>query len=153
MKYFTKQVNEKLKLSKDTKIIINTNEINIDDIDKDDSFKCITIKPHNNYALNFTVFENYDLICEEKPFLVDDNYYQIYVHWATINNTTMSSFNLYYYPKIQSQFLIFDYENMEGLFVLFKNSNEAQKFLDNYNSLYKKKIIAYGEELIKIIKK
>lgn len=146
MKKFTEQINERLKLNKDTKI--NLNNLSITEIHEGDLFKCCTIKLHHLDNLNFKDL-SYDLVCEQKPTKSFNDIYIMEVSWKGPIN--VPGFYIYHYTNIKSSFLIFFDESSTAIFVLFRDSDEAKDFIDNY-SKYQNEIKKVYDEYVKNIK-
>jgi len=148
MKIFSEKINERLKLNKDTKIKNSLSCISLDDIKKGDLFKCCTINLHHLDNLNFKDL-SYDLVCEQKPTKSFNNIYIMEVSWKGPFN--VPGFYIYHYTNIKSSFLIFFDESSTAIFVLFRDSDEAKDFIDNY-SKYKNEIKKVYDEYVKNIK-
>lgn len=142
MKKFSKQIDERLKLTKDTKLIKGSS-IDINDINKHDRFKCVTVGMPN-YKFNGKELFDWDLVCDENPDKISNDVYTIKIHWedTTDFGNYVPTFTIYYSTKIQFPYLCcFNKsrinDNISGIFILFKTIDDAQIFVNDYDKLYK----------------
>ena len=152
MKYFTKQVNERLKLFKDTKIRKGINDLSINDICKDKVFTiCMVNLKKDSFDL-FKFIQNDDTnkptICDwyvqRDPKRDSKGIYNIYFKWS--GDDWAQRFCCYTDPEIESSFLWFISETKSPMYIIFNNENEANQFIDNYDRLYKDEVKRIDEE-------
>lgn len=138
MKYFTKQVNERLKLSKDSKVI---NNLSILDIKKETLYKCIPINL-KNYKYFLDNDRNpliKDWVPLNDPKKINTNEYELEFYW---DDYKTHGFKCYHIQSIHFPFLWFIYESkVTPLYIIFADDKSINEFIENYNDLYKDMII------------
>lgn len=152
MKQFSELINERLKLNKDTKIRKRINDLSINDIRKD---KVFTICMVNLKKDSFDLFEFiqdddknepsiYDWYISRDPKEDSKGIYGISFKWMP--SDWADNFYCYTDTKIESSFLWFISKTKSPMYIIFNNEDEANQFIDNYNSFYKDEVKRIDEE-------
>ena len=152
MKRFSEQINERLKLNKDTKIRKGINDLSINDIRKDKVFTICIVNLKKDSFYQFEFIQDYNT---NKPTISDwyvqcdpkkdsKGIYSIYFKWSS--SKWAQRFWCYTDPNIESSFLWFISETKSRMYIIFNNEDEANQFIDNYDRLYKDEVKRIDEE-------
>ena len=132
MKQFSELINEKLKLNNNSKL--NIQSFNINDIKLNTPYKCFTVSLNEIDKLYFDDL-TYDLICDKRPFKDSYDKYAILAYWEINRVKQGIRFKLYGDPSLEYKFLVLfhlDDSTNHCAFILFENPNEAEEFKNEY---------------------
>ena len=166
MKKFSDQIDERLKINKDIEINNTFQKINIDNLNKGDELYFVFVdiekkRPKKTYK----DYGNLVLVDNKPTKAICDNPLYLNVRISTSNNicynidfkqeihdisfdiTVITSKKMIdYYNKNTNAILLTNYHG--HLVILFKNETDGNKFIKDYYSTYKYKILRDYEEYI-----
>ena len=158
MKYFTNQINERLKLNKSVKMSKRINNLSINDIYYKAKFTICMVDLKKD---SFDLFELIKDDDKNEPTISDwyvssdlkedsKGIYFITFKWRA--SPWADHFYCYTDPKIESSFLWFISKSKSVMYIVFNNEDEANQFVDNYDSLYKDEVKGIDKEYFAKIK-
>ena len=165
MKKFSEQINERLKINKDTKISKLSFKINLNELKENDELYVVNIGCLDRDIVDHSTLlepKNYGealevckIVCIKKLqefSLYKETYYELKTKYIDRPYNGMTQYLIFTqqiidnYNNSNSKFLIANICNCVVFSILFTTKNKAQNFIDNYN-LYKAEVLNLYETL------